>query len=69
MSNNNKRNKVIFAIEFIIMAISLLAFGGLMLSFGSMIEAWSISKTPLIIGIICGAWLGLISLYTYIINR
>lgn len=64
-----QRNKVTAIVEFILLAISLLAFGGLMLSLGSMIEAMTISKTPLTISIICGAWLGIFSLYAYLVNR
>lgn len=52
-----------------VLAITLLAFIFLMESFVAMVEQWSISGSPLVVSLVCLAWLGLFATYLFIVNR
>ena len=63
-----KKKKINIA-EKTMLFITVMAFIFLMESFIAMVEQWSISGTPLILSIICLAWLGIFTLYLLIVNR
>ena len=56
-------------VESILITITLLAIYLLLNSFVAMIEAWCIIEIQLIIGIISLVWLGLFTLYLFIVGR
>lgn len=49
--------------------ITVMAFIFLMESFIAMVEQWSISGSPLVVGLVCLAWLVIFTLYLLIVNR
>lgn len=57
------------ALKMTLGTITILALYFLMESFVAMVEQWSISGTPLIVNLICLAWLGLFTTYLFIVNR
>lgn len=65
----NAKKVIIAIIECILKCITILAVILLLHCPIAMAEAWSISGTPLILFIVCSAWLGLIGIYTYIVNK
>ena len=68
----NKRvwNKTITnIIKKIMLFITIAALIFLMISFVAMVEQWSISGIPLVTSIICLAWLGIFTIYLFIVNR
>ncbi len=56
-------------IEKTMLSITFVAFIFLINSFIAMVEQWSISGNPLIINIICLAWLGIFAIYALVINK
>lgn len=56
-------------IEQTMLFITVMALIFLMESFVAMVEQWSISGIPLIVNLICLAWLGIFTVYLFIVNR
>lgn len=67
--NNIKRKNIVHVIEFIICLITVAAVILLMLSFVAMVEEMSVSPESFYIFVSCLAWLALVGLYTYLVNR
>lgn len=63
-----KKTKINLA-EKTMLFITVMAFIFLMESFVAMVEQWSILGIPLIVNLICLAWLGIFTLYLLIVNR
>lgn len=62
-------NYLVKAVESVLKFITVLSLLFLTLSLIAMVEAWSISGIPLAVFIACLAWLGLIGIYIYIVNK
>ena len=68
MKNTTKKN-ITRATEFVLSAVSVIAVFTLILTLIGMLEAQSVSGTPLTLAIVSAAWLVIIGIYTYIVRR
>ena len=66
---NAKRKNIVHAIEFIICLITVAAVLLAILSFVAMVEEMSISATSACIFIASIAWIAVVGLYLYCINK
>ena len=59
----------LYIIQTMILGITFLALVFLMASIISMIEQWSMSGAPLVIGVISFTWLVTFATYIFVVNR
>ena len=67
--NNARRKNIVHAIEFIICLITVAAVLLMVLSFAAMVEEMSVSVTSAYIFIASLAWVVMVGLYTYAVNK
>ena len=67
--NTKKKNNIVHAIEFTICLITVAAVMLAILSFVAMVEAMAISTTSACIFIASIAWVAMVGLYLYCINK